>query len=791
MILKKFLKLEHDLANDKIEEVLKYAVKAKYFKGEQNEVSLLKGRLKSLKKGEISGIISYDESTKERNKIRASALELVKTTKRKFVTEDEESYYFTQDKINSVITETERLYYEIYERGEDGYNWISKFKSSIDDINKKWKNQNFTVAIIALMKSGKSTLLNAWMGNEYLSANLKPETMRVVRILHDSKSEEGVLTRKGRTISKGAEEIRLKLSKLNKKARESDSIPQEEELRLKVNLPAFKDKNFKGINFELLDTPGVNEAGVQSLEAKVNRLVESSDVIIYLLDLSKLKSEDEEKMFKKLKDERDELFGEIKTKLFFVVNKIDMIENRNFGEAKGFNSELDVKDYIIDYLKNNTSISLNQDELFLVSAEKAVLGRVLHFGIDTEKQRNDFLKMAYGTKRRRELPEEHIMLDAKEFIEESGISNLEDKILSRIHSKRINIFVTSIIFKLENLLEQVQRNIEVSKGALDKKVVQIDTLKKDINRIHYKLTELTQITSNFKKKGDESITNFFYKFENDIIASIKDTFSGTDKAKRDNLLPKKIAEFLHRTNYSIKTENKQEIDRAVNELHLQVIKSLDSNFKLLWDKILKVIHKYHKEQSIRINKTISPLVKQIEEKINEELNINLKPNIIETPALPLDEFYKKIGSKVFNLINKKRKFSPRFEKKKKVAKKDKKFLWWTIRKKGDVYEVTEFKLFKNQFSFSSYSYQSYLIKQVKKLTANTEEIAKNIVQSQFEKVKIEIEEEVMAYSSQYINIIEDEIKKKQDGIDIEQRKETINSDLTKTINLIDGINEIK
>jgi len=517
MNFEKYKLLEEKVENDEIKETLKELSNLLYLTDFNEEIIIQKARLSNLRKEYHNGTSDNKEYQRERNKIRLAVLEILKNVKNQFVSKEEEKYYFFKEKIEKVLLDTNSFYEDIKGRDKGGYNWTEELEKDINEINNKWEAQNFTVSIIALMKSGKSTLLNSWMGNEYLPANVRPETMQIVRIQHDGNAEEGILIGTKRKMATGAEKIKSKLRKLNHDYRKKDDVIFEEELVLKVSLPSFKDKTFEGIQFELLDTPGVNEAGVHSLKSKIDMLVRSSDVIIYLLDLSKLKSEDEEKMFRKLRDEREDLFKQVKTKLFFVVNQIDRLEDRNFGEAKGFRSREDVKKYIIKYLKENLSIKLKSNDIFLVSAEEAILGRMVFSDVANEKQMDAFKIRAYGKKRRGEISYDIMKIDAHDFITESGILELENNILNKIHSKRISIFVTSIIYKLEKVLQQVKRNIEVSKGALEKKEVQIDKLKEDISRIETKLEALSKITIEFKKKGDKSIEDFLYTFKEDII----------------------------------------------------------------------------------------------------------------------------------------------------------------------------------------------------------------------------------------------------------------------------------
>ena len=62
------------------------------------------------------------------------------------------------------------------------------------------------------------------------------------------------------------------------------------------------------------------------LASQVERLLDSVDAIIYVLDYTKLKTADEAEVLRRLKEINPQLMGRLAQRLFFVVNKADMIE---------------------------------------------------------------------------------------------------------------------------------------------------------------------------------------------------------------------------------------------------------------------------------------------------------------------------------------------------------------------------------------------------------------------------------------------------------------------------------
>ena len=65
----------------------------------------------------------------------------------------------------------------------------------------------------------------------------------------------------------------------------------------------------------------------------MERLLDSVDAIIYVLDYTKLKTADEAEVLRRLQEINPQLMGRLAQRLFFVVNKADMIETSEGMDA--------------------------------------------------------------------------------------------------------------------------------------------------------------------------------------------------------------------------------------------------------------------------------------------------------------------------------------------------------------------------------------------------------------------------------------------------------------------------
>ena len=102
-------------------------------------------------------------------------------------------------------------------------------------------------------------------------------------------------------------------------------------------------------------------AAVQPLAAplQVERLLDSVDAVIYLLDYTKLKTADEAEILQRLKEINPQLMARLSQRLFFVVNKADMIET-----SEGLDAEA-TKQYVAGLITDQM-----QDESFQLKPDQ-------------------------------------------------------------------------------------------------------------------------------------------------------------------------------------------------------------------------------------------------------------------------------------------------------------------------------------------------------------------------------------------------------------------------------------
>ena len=91
-------------------------------------------------------------------------------------------------------------------------------------------------------------------------------------------------------------------------------------------------------------------------------MLDSVDAVIYLLDYTKLKTADEAEVLQRLKEINPQLMARLSQRLFFVVNKADMIEM-----SEGLDAEA-TKQYVanlITHQMQDESFQLKPDQVWL------------------------------------------------------------------------------------------------------------------------------------------------------------------------------------------------------------------------------------------------------------------------------------------------------------------------------------------------------------------------------------------------------------------------------------------
>ena len=139
-----------------------------------------------------------------------------------------------------------------------------------DDIN----NDSFNIVVLGEFKRGKSTFINALLGQSLLPMDVLPETAVISEISYGDKSEVNVLYNDGHR-QKG--EVSYEYLDNFSARKEKSVIDDVKCIEIKYPMEFLKD------NIVLVDTPGVSDLSEQRVEITYN-YVPKANAVIFLLD---------------------------------------------------------------------------------------------------------------------------------------------------------------------------------------------------------------------------------------------------------------------------------------------------------------------------------------------------------------------------------------------------------------------------------------------------------------------------------------------------------------------------
>lgn len=525
--------------------------------------------------------------------------------------------------------------------GEQAHTALRDLAKKLEATQRKWRERTFKVAVLALVKSGKSTLINALLGQEFLPAANTPETARLVRVAHSPQDVHGALYEHAVALAHGATAINQRIQEFNRQVRENDELP-EEDLTLTAPLRALAARSLGTDRFEILDTPGPNEAETSALKARIELLLDEVDVIVYVLDYTKLKTHEERQLLQTLAEMRPELLRSCAGRLFFVVNKIDA-QNRN-GLTRP-----ETAAYVSELLRRQLpGISISSERILLISAEQALLARVLETDAPSPKAQEDFAQKVFGLAH-----EEKSLEDCRQrtqwLLTRSGVPELEDRVLSFIFDHRSTLLLQGILDDLERFLSVLDNYLFTAEAALrarsDELRQKATTLREDLASTLAGLQDVKTASERVKRDSEDWIRERF------------DTFRNKTHTKIALMLdPKADAGFVRRTlsraltrareylfGHDAATEVEQ-IRASVLSVNQAIELDLHREFGVLQQALEAEALEKQRLLFASLQDTIQPIARRIEGHINRSLSISLAPVLVRLPTPTLDSLHHKIAT---------------------------------------------------------------------------------------------------------------------------------------------------
>ncbi|EJC7133175.1 dynamin family protein [Vibrio parahaemolyticus] len=242
-------------------------------------------------------------------------------------------------------------------------------------------NNDFDAYVVATMSSGKSTFINAVLGQDLLPAANEATTATIAHIFDDKTQGDAFYGKRfnsnGNLIEQN-DAVDLAIMK----AWNADS--ETKTITLNGNIRAIKENN--NVHLVLTDTPGPNNSQDPEHQRTTLGFIQDSKrnpLIIYVLNATQLGTNDDAQLLRLVADTMSKGGKQSKDRFLFVVNKMDMFDperDENIEEALN---------RVKSYLEEN---GIHDPNLFPVSARMAYLLRKQ--GELTRAERNDKTNIA-------------------------------------------------------------------------------------------------------------------------------------------------------------------------------------------------------------------------------------------------------------------------------------------------------------------------------------------------------------------------------------------------------------
>lgn len=346
---------------------------------------------------------------------------------------------------------------------------------SLKELQQDIDNDFFTVVVLGEFKRGKSTFINALLGNDLLPTDILPETATINALIYNDKPEVEVIMQNGRVEHGVAERSFLERYSAKNQDDEVNAVKY-----IKIGYPFRLLEN----NIVIVDTPGVSDLNEQRCEVTYN-FIPKANAVIFLLDAnSPLKKTEMEFV-------EEKLLAQGIDNIIFVVNKYDGVDE---DEEDDFLESLQMR---IMRALSESKYELKNFQLYPLSAKMALHGIL---------NNNEAYTAASGIN------------EVKEALHRTIQGGRVEEAKLRRYKKRLQEVLLSINSRIENLRALKAADVDCLREAKNKLQ---DMLQEQIDN-KQKISDFAEAEKkNILAMTDKSIQYFYKKFEDRMIDDIQ------------------------------------------------------------------------------------------------------------------------------------------------------------------------------------------------------------------------------------------------------------------------------
>jgi GTPase SAR1 family protein len=535
---------------------------------------------------------------------------------------------------------------------------VEQIASGVERLVERAARQSFQIAVLALAKSGKSTLINALLGREVLPSSNVPETARIVRVRHSATARESSLHEAGRALARGWPEVHDHLRRLNAEVRSSagGGTPKPE-LTLEAPLLTLLDRPLGAYPFEVLDTPGPNEAGAEILRASVDRLLGEVDVILYVLDYTKLRTEEERGMFSRLTTLRPELLERLSERLFFAVNKIDLENSRGLSPEQ-------TRDCVAALLREQLpGLRIEPGRVLLVSSEPALLARQVQSGQAGPGTLRDFARLCFGLRGQGQATLRRLQPHAGAILEGSGLLELEQQVINFLYERRGRLLVQALLDDLDryltafdNQLQTTWRALQIEQGKLEAHLARLEA---DRREAELAFEQIDGLATRAADRLEAWVRDRFEAFHQEVETLLERTCgegqageaapgAGTGAATASGW--ERLRGLFREGGEAPDDAERSAAEERAAQAYRTIAANLQSAFAAFWGELEHAAWERQREVFGELEELIGALCARIDESVSRQLALALRPVRLAFPAPSFEALQEDLGRRIESFI---------------------------------------------------------------------------------------------------------------------------------------------
>lgn len=453
---------------------------------------------------------------------------------------------------------------------KDSYGDNPIFSDEIEHLSMSLNKLESNIAVVGQFSVGKSSLLNALLGEDLLSSRTIESTKVLTRIRYckDKASAKLLLTYKSGIIEERRMEDIEDLQGFT--TFQGEQITDELEY---VDL--FWPVHFLNKDLVLIDTPGANSTTTSAFETTKKQL-QNSAAIIYLFLATKGLDKIDYEILNELSEKGK--------KIFLVGNHRDKISDQDWLDVK---ADVEEKLKVLSNLQDVTVLS--------IAATNALKGKLQNDEDTIEKSHiNELESVLYTYMENEEYKEaEYRSFEYELLMLEEEITNYENELqekeiaIKNDRELRLNRLITLTnreFMEVQDFGIKIldERNTDLSekekyyKGLIETEGSKTAAkFKKYLSNIQLDLKEFMISTPN-----DEEIRRYYYKFKNEVKEIYIELKENVEKIAND---------FIYLTNMNV---NKQD------EEFIKILKAVDTNTPIDWEEFSFIISHFSIEKAV-------------------------------------------------------------------------------------------------------------------------------------------------------------------------------------------------